>query len=199
MRLVVGLGNPGVRYEKTRHNVGCVVTDSLRDACSRATKWEHLFDGWLARVVLGDQDVTLLEPRTFMNRSGRSIHQTMTHLSLEPEDLVVIHDDLDLPFGTVKVKVGGGAGGHRGLLSCFDELETRSFVRVRVGIGRPEAEGIPTDYVLEPFDTEQTTELSDVVERAAEAVRATLEEGAVAAMNRFNRRIIEVIAEGGEP
>jgi PTH1 family peptidyl-tRNA hydrolase len=173
-----------------------MVTDHLRSTASRASGWEPRFGASLARAEIAGLDVTLLEPQTFMNRSGRAVREAVTGLSLAADDLLVVHDDLDLAFGAVRVKVGGGAGGHRGLRSCFEELGTRDFARVRVGIGRPAVGASATDYVLEPFDETQRTDLPELIARAAEAARETLGVGAVAAMNRFNRRIIE---DGGEP
>jgi PTH1 family peptidyl-tRNA hydrolase len=142
--------------------------------------------------------VALLKPQTFMNRSGRSVCQAMKHLSLAPQDLVVIHDELDLEPGTIRVKVGGGSGGHRGLESCFLELGTRELVRVRVGIGRPQPGRSATDYVLEPFDDEQREHLPEIVNIAADAAREAATASAAAAMNRFNRRSVGV-GDGGDP
>lgn len=199
MRLVVGLGNPGEKYSATRHNIGFVVVDRLHVSSSGSTSFRPQYDGSLALSRVDDREVALLKPQTFMNRSGRSVHQALEHLELEPQDMVVIHDDLDLELGTVRVKRGGGSGGHRGLESCFVELGTREFVRVRVGIGRPPSEEqSATDYVLLPFDEAQREALPEVVNIAADAVRETVTVGAVAAMNRFNRRSIGV-GDGGEP
>lgn len=196
MRLVVGLGNPGERYVGTRHNVGFMVADSLHRDGDRSTPYVSRFDGLLATTRFEREEIMLLKPQTYMNRSGRSLAQAMELHGLETEDVVVIHDDLDLDIGTVRVKVGGGSGGHRGLESCFSELGARDFMRVRVGIGRPAPESTETatEYVLEPFDKEQDKVISEVVSLAAEATRETITAGAAAAMNRFNRRRVD----GGE-
>ena len=195
MKLVVGLGNPGERYEGTRHNVGFLVADSLHQRSDRPSPFSPRFDGLVSRIRLEGEEVVVLKPQTFMNRSGRSVSRAASWFDIPPEEVLVVHDDLDLAFGTVRVKVGGGSGGHRGLESCFVELGSREFARVRVGIGRPAPESDATDYVLERFDEEQRGNLADVVSLAADAARMTIGAGAAAAMNRFNRRIVD----GGEP
>ena len=194
MKLVVGLGNPGARYARTRHNVGFMVVDSLHQDDVRSTPYVSSCEGLVTRARVEREEVVLLKPQTFMNRSGRSVTQALEIYDLETEELLVVHDDLDLDYGSVRVKVGGGSGGHRGLESCFAELDTRDFARIRVGIGRP-ASGDATDYVLDEFDEEQRGMVSDVVSLAADAARMTLTAGAAAAMNRFNRRRVD----GGEP
>lgn len=136
----------------------------------------------------------MLKPQTYMNRSGRSVSQAMSLFGIELEDLLVLHDDLDLPLGVVRVKRGGGSAGHRGLESCFAVLETRKFDRVRIGIGRPPSGQDTVEYVLDRFDDEQQRELPAALELAAAATEHAISEGAVAAMNRFNRRS----PDGGE-
>ena len=194
MKLVVGLGNPGERYEGTRHNVGFMVADSLMGRSDRPATYQSRFDGSFARAGIDDEELALLKPMTFMNRSGRSVSQAVDFYKLGIEDLFVMHDDLDLAFGVVRVKTGGGSGGHRGLESCFAELSSREFSRIRIGIGRPEPGGDPTDYVLDRFDDEQQGQLPEVVRLATDAAKMAVRAGAVAAMNRYNRRT----ADGGE-
>lgn len=175
--VVVGLGNPGRRYERTRHNVGYLVADEL--ARRHGGSWRAKRKAEEAAVAFGLKNVALLKPTTFMNNSGSALGK------VRAADLVVIHDDLDLPPGTVRVKVGGGAGGHNGLRSIIGRLGA-DFVRVRVGIGRPPAEaGISvTDYVLGRMDRA----VADAVPEAADAVEEILEGGPDRAMNRFNVR-----------
>lgn len=182
-RLVVGLGNPGERYARTRHNVGFWVVDELgrrwkaafvADAANRLGCFEH-----------ASESICLIQPQMYMNRSGEALTQLAPPACAEA--LVVIHDDLDLDCAAVRVKQGGGTGGHRGLESlrtCFGP----DFVRVRVGIGRPLDRTQVIDYVLSPFDATQTNLMDAAVTRAADAVEVVLREGASAAMNRFNRR-----------
>ena len=171
----MGLGNPGRSYERTRHNAGFLVADEL--ARRHGGSWRKRKRTEAAPVSLGPKEVTLLKPTTFMNNSGSAL------AGYDPEDLIVIHDDLDLPPGDVRVKVGGGAGGHNGLRSVIGRLGP-DFVRVRVGIGRPPVGMSTTDYVLSRMDAQ----VRDAVSLAADAVEAVVEEGPEAAMNRFNVR-----------
>jgi len=193
VKLVVGLGNPGERYRETRHNVGFMVVDLLSGQ-PRTTSTVDACQGRLARSRVGNEDVLLLKPQTYMNRSGRSVSEAMRLFEVGSDDLLLLHDDLDLPLGKVRVKRGGGSAGHRGLESCFAELDTKEFTRVRIGIGRPPSGGDAVEYVLDRFDEEQQEELPAALELAAEATLETISAGAVAAMNRFNRRL----PDGGE-
>ena len=173
--VVVGLGNPGRSYERTRHNVGFLVADEL--ARRHDGSWRKRKRAEAAPVSLGFQDVTLLKPTTFMNNSGAALAE------YKADDLIVVHDDLDLPEGDVRVKVGGGAGGHNGLRSVIGHLGP-DFVRVRVGVGRPPPGIGVTDYVLGKMNAA----VRDAVPRAADAVETVVEDGPEAAMNRFNAR-----------
>ena len=170
------MGNPGRSYERTRHNVGFLVADEL--ARRHGGSWRMRKKAEAAPITLGLQDVTLLKPTTFMNNSGSALagHN-------RAEDLIVVHDDLDLPEGDVRVKVGGGAGGHNGLRSVIGR-HGPDFVRVRVGIGRPPPGMGVTDYVLGKMNST----VRGAVPRAADAVEAVLEDGPEVAMNRFNAR-----------
>ena len=172
---VVGLGNPGRSYERTRHNAGYLVADEL--AQRHEGSWRKRKKAEAAPVSLGLKDATLLKPTTFMNDSGSAVSGHM------PEDLIVVHDDLDLEAGTVRVKVGGGAGGHNGLRSIIGRLGN-DFVRVRIGVGRPPAGVTGTDYVLSRMDSA----VKDAIPKAADAVEFVVEHGPEAAMNRFNVR-----------
>jgi peptidyl-tRNA hydrolase, PTH1 family len=170
------LGNPGRFYERTRHNVGFLVADEL--ARRHGGSWRKRKKAEAAPITLGLQDVTLLKPTTFMNNSGSALagHN-------RAEDLIVVHDDLDLPEGDVRVKVGGGAGGHNGLRSVIGRYGP-DFIRVRVGVGRPPPGMGVTDYVLGKMNSA----VRDAVPRAADAVEAVAADGPEAAMNRFNAR-----------
>jgi PTH1 family peptidyl-tRNA hydrolase len=172
----VGLGNPGRSYERTRHNIGFLVADEL--ARRHGGSWRGAGKTETARANVGLEEVTLVKPRTFMNNSGAAL------AGLRVEGLIVVHDDLDLPAGSVRVKVGGGAGGHNGLRSIIGRLGN-DFVRVRIGIGRP-LEGMSvTDYVLGRMDST----VRAAVPTAADAVEAVIQDGPEAAMNRFNVRL----------
>lgn len=171
----MGLGNPGRSYERTRHNVGYLVADEL--ARRHGGTWRKKKKAEAAPVSLGLKDATLLKPTTFMNNSGAAL------AGYRAEDLIVVHDDLDLPVGDVRVKVGGGAGGHNGLRSIIQHLGNE-FVRVRIGIGRPPVGVTVTDYVLGKMDSA----VKDAVPTAADAVEFVIENDPEAAMNRFNVR-----------
>ena len=172
---VVGLGNPGRSYERTRHNAGYLVADEL--AKRHGGSWRKRKKAEAAPVSIGVADATLLKPTTFMNNSGSAVSD------YRPEDLIIVHDDLDLAAGTVRVKVGGGAGGHNGLRSVIGRLGN-DFVRVRIGIGRPPAGMTVTDYVLSRMDSA----VKDAIPNAADAVEYVVDHGPEAAMNRFNVR-----------
>ena len=172
---VVGLGNPGPSYERTRHNAGYLVADEL--AKRHGGSWRKRKRAEAAPVSIGVADATLLKPTTFMNNSGSAVSD------YRPEDLIIVHDDLDLAAGTVRVKVGGGAGGHNGLRSVIGRLGN-DFVRVRIGIGRPPAGMTVTDYVLSRMDSA----VKDAIPNAADAVEYVVDHGPEAAMNRFNVR-----------
>ena len=171
----MGLGNPGRSYERTRHNAGFLVADEL--ARRHGGSWRRKKKAVAATVNFSFKEITLLKPTTFMNNSGSALS------GYRIEDLIVVHDDLDLPPGDVRVKVGGGAGGHNGLRSVIGSVGA-DFVRVRVGIGRPPVGVTVTDYVLSRMDAA----VKSAVPQAADAVEFLVENGAEAAMNRFNAR-----------
>ena len=173
--VIVGLGNPGRSYERTRHNIGFLVADEL--AKRHGGSWRSKQKTEAAPIGLGSKNVTLLKPTTYMNNSGIALG------GYKAEQLVVVHDDLDLPVGDVRVKVGGGAGGHNGLRSLIQHLGN-DFIRVRVGIGRPPPGMTVTDYVLGRMDSA----IKEAVPWTADAVEAVIEVGPEAAMNRFNVR-----------
>ncbi len=162
--LVAGLGNPGRKYELTRHNIGFRVADRL--AAELGGSWRGKFNGRLCEVRDGDARLALLEPETMMNDSGRSVAAAMRFYKLEPAALVVVHDEIDLTLGDIRVKTGGGLAGHNGLRSIVDHLGTPDFTRVRIGVGRPErGDRRPVvDWVLTPFEPE--VDVDDLVERA---------------------------------
>ncbi|MDH7498938.1 MAG: aminoacyl-tRNA hydrolase [candidate division NC10 bacterium] len=185
--LIAGLGNPGLTYKGTRHNIGFLVVEELASRGGmtlRGRKREARY----AWGRLNREEVILIKPLTFMNRSGLSVAAWLGALQLEPSHLIVIHDDLDLSPFHIRIRRDGGDGGHRGVSSISRELGSRDFLRIRVGIGRP-PEGCPSsDYVLQPFSCGEKESLSGAVKRAADAAMAVMEEGLEAAMNRFNVR-----------
>jgi PTH1 family peptidyl-tRNA hydrolase len=183
VKLIVGLGNPGARYESTRHNLGFRVVDELGSRWSIPTSQEK-FHAWFGPGVIRDQPVVLLKPTTFMNRSGQAVQPAGRFYRLELEDLLVISDDLSLPVGRLRMRRDGSAGGHLGLSDIIQRLGSESFARLRIGIG--EAIGDPAVYVLEPFSPEEGGVISSVIRRAADAVEGWITEGPEATMNRFN-------------
>lgn len=183
--LVCGLGNPGPAYRHNRHNVGFMVVERLADRLG-AGPFRAKFKGEFCRGRLDDHDVVLLKPHTFMNVSGESVRPAMDFFKVPPSRLVVVHDELDLPFGTVRVKLGGGTAGHNGLKSLVSHCGTPDFVRVRVGIGRPRS-GVAHGHVLGDFSAQESAELEDVLERATAAVADIPIVGVSEAMNRHNR------------
>ena len=184
--LVVGLGNPGPNYAKNRHNFGFLVLDELKSQTC-ASNWQKKFKGDFSQGRLQDRRIFLLKPMTFMNLSGQSTALAAQYYQISSENIIVIHDDLDLPFETVRVKYGGGTGGHKGIASIKQQLGTANFIRVRMGIGRP-PHGNATNYVLDNFSSKETLTLMDVIAHGAEAVEYIVCRDVNTAMNKFNKR-----------
>jgi PTH1 family peptidyl-tRNA hydrolase len=182
--LVAGLGNPGREYERTRHNVGWMVVDEL--ARRRDGSFRSKFAGQLAEVRDGDLRLALLKPETYMNVSGRSVGQATRFFKVEPGELLVVHDDVDLEPGRLQARLGGGLAGHNGLRSIAEVLGTQDFLRLRIGVGRPErGDRRPVaDYVLSPFEPE--IDVDELLSRAADAVEAMARDGLEAAQSRYN-------------
>jgi PTH1 family peptidyl-tRNA hydrolase len=188
VKLVVGLGNPGPEYADTRHNAGFRVVGELARRHGIALARERRFYGCFGRGLIKKVETGLLEPYTFMNLSGKAVRAAADELRLGDlgSDLVVIYDDLDLPFGRLRIRPGGGAGGQKGLADIQTRLARNDFPRLRVGIGRPPPGEDPVEYVLAPFDAGQRAALPELLDRAADAVEAILVDGVQPAMNRFN-------------
>lgn len=189
MRFVVGLGNPGERYRLTRHNVGFLVVDALAGPEPRVVETAR---AWLCEARLGGQAVILVKPMTFMNRSGPAVAEVLGERP--PGELLVVVDDAALDPGRIRVRPGGGHGGHNGLRSLVDALGSEAFPRVRVGVG---AEGGLAEHVLSPVAEQDMLRFRRSIDRAAEAVVAVLGEGVEAAMNRFNAWPVGDVPEGG--
>jgi PTH1 family peptidyl-tRNA hydrolase len=187
-RLIVGLGNPGPRYVATRHNVGFMVLDELAARVGGSFK-AHKGPNGGADVLTGrlrGHPVVLAKPRSFMNESGGPAAAVSQFYKVAPAELIVVHDELDLPFGALRLKTGGGEGGHNGLKSASASLGTKDYARVRFGVGRPPGRQDPADYVLREFSVAERKELAFFIDRAADAVEALIESGLEAAQNRFN-------------
>jgi PTH1 family peptidyl-tRNA hydrolase len=189
MLLVVGLGNPGPEYAADRHNAGFRVVDELAREPG-PEPWRSKFSGMLCRLRLADDDLLLLKPQTFMNRSGDSVQPAAAFFRIPAQDVVVVHDEVDLPLGTVRLKHGGGLAGHKGLKSIASRLATQDFGRVRVGVGRPPEgfRGEMADYVLASFDGEARSQLPTILKIAAESVLDIAAHGFAAAMKTRNTR-----------
>ena len=187
--LIVGLGNPGFQYEHTRHNAGFVVVDMLADDFGISLN-RNKFDVRYGRGIVEDHDVILANPMAFMNCSGPPVQKLAAFFKIPGEDLVVIHDDIDLAFGRLKIKEKGGHGGHKGLKSIIKATGEDQFVRLRVGVGRSETGRGVMDHVLGPVSDEEAKVLDAIVNRAREAVVTILTEGSKVAMNRFNTKIL---------
>jgi len=186
VKVVLGLGNPGKKYERSRHNLGFLVVDrvaSENQITVKKIKHDSLIGDWRT----DGEKILLVKPQTYMNHSGVAVKQLFRYFPITVTDLVVIHDDLDLPFGRIRIRPGGGAGGHRGMLSILETLGEEGFFRVRVGIGRPPPGADPVGYVLEPFSPAERSGLEGVISRAADAVVCLLKESPQRAMEKFNR------------
>ncbi|WP_028849920.1 aminoacyl-tRNA hydrolase [Thermocrispum municipale] len=183
--LLAGLGNPGPRYETTRHNIGFLVLDELADRVGGSFKAHRtnvaLLEGRLAGVR-----VAMIKPRSYMNLSGGPVKAAAQYFGVEPSGIVAVHDELDLDFGVVRLKFGGGESGHNGLRSLTSALGTRNYYRVRFGIGRPPGRMNPADYVLKDFSTVERKELAFHIDRCADAVEALVTKGLAAAQNTYH-------------
>jgi PTH1 family peptidyl-tRNA hydrolase len=186
--LVVGLGNPGPEYATSRHNVGFLVVDELA-ARRAAGPFRKKFHGEVGEARWGSLFLTLLKPMTYMNESGRSVRAAVAFYKVDLDQVVVVHDELDLPFGEIRLKSGGGDAGNRGVRSVAAELGSPDFLRVRLGIGKPPPgfRGGGRDFVLQGFAPAERAELRAVVARAADAVEAIAVRGLAAAMNEIHR------------
>ena len=181
--LVVGLGNPGPNYAKTRHNVGFMVADILADRLGDTFKVHKKSGAEVATGRLAGRSVVLAKPRVYMNESGRQVGPLAKFYSVDPADVVVIHDELDIDFGRIRLKRGGGEGGHNGLRSVASALGTKDFQRVRIGIGRPPGRQDPAAYVLQPFSAVERTEVPTICEQAADAAELLIAQGLEPAQN----------------
>jgi PTH1 family peptidyl-tRNA hydrolase len=185
--LVVGLGNPGKNYEQTRHNVGFLVVNRIAGAHAITVTRQRFQSLWGSGVIVRHRAI-LAKPQTFMNRSGRAVEALMAYFKLAVQDLLVIHDDLDVDFGRIKIVHGGGSGGHRGVQSIHQALASDSYVRVKIGIGRPKFQEATEDYVLSPWDEDQRDQIVEILDSATAAVTAIFADGLEKAMSVVNAR-----------
>ena len=181
MKLIVGLGNPGIEYQFTPHNLGFLAIDRIADDQGVEVR-NRQCRALTARTKIGDEQVILAKPETFMNLSGVAVAELVEKLEIRPEtDLIVIYDELDLPYGTLRIRERGSSAGHNGMKSIIGALGTQEFLRIRIGIA-------PEKKILKPFRKSQLKHVDEALDAAAEAVRVVLTEGRAAAMNRFNRK-----------
>ena len=183
--LVIGLGNPGPRYAATRHNAGFMVADLLAERIGARFK-SHRANVDLIEGRLAGAPVVLAKPRSFMNESGAPVVNAARFFKIAPEQVMVVHDELDLPFGTLRLKRGGGDGGHNGLKSITSALGSKDYVRVRIGIGRPPGRQDPADYVLREFTSAERRDLPVEIDGAADAVEMALRDGLAATQLRYH-------------
>jgi PTH1 family peptidyl-tRNA hydrolase len=186
--LIVGLGNPGPRYAQNRHNIGFMVVDELARR-ARAESFRAKFGGDVATCELAGQRVVLLKPMEYMNVSGRAVQRTSAFYQVAPAEILVVHDEIDLPLGALRVKVGGGHAGHNGVRSITQDLGTPEFARVRIGVGRPgHRNANVAGHVLDDFGRSEQEEVKILIQEAADGVEEILRKGPLLAMNKVNAR-----------
>jgi len=194
VKLIVGLGNPGEQYRTSRHNLGFLVLDQLAGQYGISLQ-KRAFDAFLGKGRVGSGGIILAKPQTYMNLSGSAVQKLVEYFKIDVENLIIIHDDLDLPFQTLRLKKGGGDGGHRGLASIIKHLGSPDFLRVRIGIGKPIRKTMVESYVLAPFSEDETIVLPRLIEQTCEAVRETVLVGIESAMRNYHGKSIGAQAE----
>jgi len=187
VKLIVGLGNPGTEYKDTRHNIGFKAVDVIGNACGIKISKKKIFSQ-IGTGKIKPYDVILAKPLTYVNKSGEAVKGLLHYFSLTPKELIVVHDDIDLEKGILKIKERGGDGGHNGLRSIINLLQTDNFIRIRLGIGRPESKEDVVDYVLSSFNKKDQEWVQPLLDRAKTAVETLLLKGIMNAMNEFNKR-----------
>lgn len=185
MKIIVGLGNPGNEYKDTKHNVGFMFLDALADAWNVAN-WKEKDNGLLTETFFNNEKIILLKPLTFMNESGRAVEPILSFYKLSATDLIVVHDDMDIPAGTIRIRKKGSAGGHRGVQSILDHIKDENFVRFRIGIGRPAEHFTVINHVLSPFFEDDKEKIKTAIKSLIPAAECVIEYDADMAMNRFN-------------
>lgn len=204
MKVIAGLGNPGREYAQTKHNVGFLMVDALA-AHLGVTEWREKYDAFIARARIGSEAILLVKPQTYMNESGRAIAPLMNFYKLEAEDLIVAHDDMDIPVGTIRIRKKGSSGGHNGIKSILAHLGDEHFARVRIGIGRPLPGWTVVNHVLAPFPPEDAAKVSEAIHYLVPAIECIVTEAVDKAMNRYNpkkekkRKSKEHVGTAAEP
>lgn len=196
MHCIAGLGNPGKKYQHTRHNVGFHLVDLLAEDCRislSSAKW----DCEIGKGLLAGEEVLLVKPLTYMNRSGLAIARVIDFYKLSHQNLIVVHDDMDIPLGRIKLVLKGSSGGHNGVSSVIDSLHSNEFPRLKIGIGRPLAKQKPEEFVLTPFSDDEKILLNQALQKAKDAAYVVLERGMETAMNLFNVKKSESLLDLG--
>lgn len=185
MWLIVGLGNPGMKYRRTRHNIGFRLIDIFAKELKISVRTKQC-SAFIGYGQLYGEDIVLAKPQTFMNLSGTAVKCLVNRYRIEPSQLLVVYDDMDLDVGKIRIRAKGSHGGHKGMKSVIGELGTSEFARLRIGIGRSELETLVTDYVLGTFSKEEERGIVQTLDRAIEAVQLIIKEGLESAMNKYN-------------
>jgi PTH1 family peptidyl-tRNA hydrolase len=188
IKAIIGLGNPGKQYKNTRHNVGFMIADAVASSlrCNKKIKekcFSHIYE-------CPDHDVIIVKPQTYMNNSGIAVKNLLKDYNLKPDEILVIYDDLDLPLGTVKLRLKGSSGGHRGVKSIIEQIKTENFPRLKIGIGRPQNKKEVVDYVLSPFTKDERYILEKVISHSTECILNVLKYGIDKSLNFCNKKII---------
>ena len=187
---MVGLGNPGKEYEKTRHNIGFMIIDNFKETNFSTTGWKKKFKSSMLEGNLYNKKLFLQKPLTFMNLSGEAVQPLKGFFKIPTENLLVIHDDMDIEFGKIKFKFDGNDGGHKGIKSIANLIGSKNFWRLKIGIGRPYSSNIVKDFVLSKFDNEEKKIIDVIIENSVKGIALFLEMGPEAAMNRYNNTVI---------
>ena len=204
MKVIAGLGNPGREYAQTKHNVGFLMVDALA-AHLGVTEWREKYDALIARARIGSEAVLLVKPQTYMNESGRAIAPLMNIYKLAADDLIVAHDDMDIPVGSIRIRKKGSSGGHNGIKSILAQLGDEHFARIRIGIGRPLPGWTVVNHVLAPFPPEDAAKVSEAIRYLVPAIECIVTEDVDKAMNRYNpkkekkRKSKEHVGTAAEP
>jgi PTH1 family peptidyl-tRNA hydrolase len=185
MKMIAGLGNPGSEYARTKHNVGFMFLDALAEKLG-ADNWKTKYDALVAEARIGTEKVLLVKPLTYMNESGRAVGPLMSWYKLAPEDLIVVHDDMDIPAGTIRIRRKGSAGGHNGMKSILYHVGDENFPRLRIGIGRPLPGWTVVKHVLAPFSEEDAPKIREAIAYLLPALECVVTDSVDLAMNRYN-------------
>ncbi|NPA57924.1 MAG: aminoacyl-tRNA hydrolase [Aquificae bacterium] len=188
IKAVIGLGNPGKEYEKTRHNIGFMVADAVASLLKCGRKYTEECFSHVYHCP--DHDLLIAKPQTYMNNSGVAVKNLMQDYNIKPSEILVVYDDLDLPLGTIRLRKKGSSGGHRGIQSIIENIKTDQFPRLKIGIGRPERKEQVVDYVLSPFEKGELMVVDRVVQSAARCITDVLKYGIDKSMNSCNRKVV---------